>query len=138
MKSDQRAELSPKNPYYLERHRYYELKHFCLQYPIWKKARAGLIGLAERPEGLEAAIRSGISDPVPKIAEARIFYSDRIEMLEKAAKETDPVLWIYILHSVTQGLSYDKINAGTNVPCCRETFYILYRKFFWILNKLRM
>lgn len=27
-------ELSEKNPYWIERHRYYELKHFCLQYPI--------------------------------------------------------------------------------------------------------
>lgn len=33
-----RAELSEKNPYWIEKHRYYELKHFCLQYPIWKKA----------------------------------------------------------------------------------------------------
>lgn len=31
-----RPELSEKNPYWIERHRYYELKHFCLQYPIWK------------------------------------------------------------------------------------------------------
>lgn len=29
-----RAELSEKNPYWIEKHRYYELKHFCLQYPI--------------------------------------------------------------------------------------------------------
>ena len=26
-----RPELSEKNPYWIERHRYYELKHFCLQ-----------------------------------------------------------------------------------------------------------
>lgn len=30
-------ELSEKNPYWIERHRYYELKHFCLQHPLWKK-----------------------------------------------------------------------------------------------------
>ena len=39
-----RAELSEKNPYWIEKHRYYELKHFCLQYPIWKKAYAALDG----------------------------------------------------------------------------------------------
>lgn len=33
-----RAEVSEKNPYWIEKHRHYELKHFCLQYPIWKKA----------------------------------------------------------------------------------------------------
>ena len=35
-----RPELSEKNPYWIEKHRYYELKHFCLQYPIWRKAYA--------------------------------------------------------------------------------------------------
>lgn len=48
-----RPELSEKNPYWIERHRYYELKHFCLQYPIWKKAYAALDGLSRRPSDLE-------------------------------------------------------------------------------------
>ena len=33
-----RSELSPKNKYYIDKHRYYELKHFCLQYTEWKKS----------------------------------------------------------------------------------------------------
>ena len=44
-----RPELSEKNPYWIERHRYYELKHFCLQYPIWKKAYAALDGFSGLP-----------------------------------------------------------------------------------------
>ena len=32
-----RPELSKKNKYYIDKHRHYELKHFCLQYPDWKK-----------------------------------------------------------------------------------------------------
>ena len=47
-----RPELSEKNPYWIEKHRYYELKHFCLQYPIWKKAYLALDGLAKRPTDL--------------------------------------------------------------------------------------
>ena len=39
-----RPELSEKNPYWIEKHRYYELKHFCLQYPIWRKAYSVLDG----------------------------------------------------------------------------------------------
>lgn len=34
-----RAQISEKNKYYIDKHRHYELKHFCLQYPNWKKAR---------------------------------------------------------------------------------------------------
>lgn len=33
-----RPEVSEKNQYWIEKHRYYELKHFCLQYPIWRKS----------------------------------------------------------------------------------------------------
>ena len=32
-----RAELSKNNKYWISKHRYYELKHFCLQYPEWQK-----------------------------------------------------------------------------------------------------
>lgn len=31
----ERAQLSVKNPCHIPKHRYYELKHFCLQYPDW-------------------------------------------------------------------------------------------------------
>ena len=40
-----RPEVSEKNKYWIERHRYYELKHFCLQYYIWKRAYSALDGL---------------------------------------------------------------------------------------------
>ena len=32
-----RPEISEKSKYYIDKHRYYELKHFCLQYKEWKK-----------------------------------------------------------------------------------------------------
>jgi len=43
-----RPEVSDKSEYWVERHRYYELKHFCLQYPIWKKAYEALDGYSTR------------------------------------------------------------------------------------------
>ena len=97
-----RPELSEKNPYWIEKHRYYELKHFCLQYPIWKKAYLALDGLAKRPSDL--VLFSGqrdLSDPTAKCAEARIFYSNRMELVESVAEETDVVLGTYILQAVT-------------------------------------
>ena len=38
-----RPELSETNRYWIEKHRYYELKHFCLQYPLWRHAYNSLI-----------------------------------------------------------------------------------------------
>ena len=37
-----RADISKKNAYWIDKHRYYELKRFCLQYPIWAKSYAEL------------------------------------------------------------------------------------------------
>ncbi len=36
MGTDIRPEISRRSRYDISRHRYYELKHFCLQYPEWK------------------------------------------------------------------------------------------------------
>ena len=102
-----RPELSEKNPYWIEKHRYYELKHFCLQYPIWKKAYLALDGLAKRPTDLILfSNRQHLGDPTAKCAEARIFYSDRMDLVKLVAEETDAVLGTYILQSVTNGISY--------------------------------
>lgn len=133
-----RPEVSKKNQYWIERHRYYELKHFCLQYPIWKKAYAGLDGMSKRPADLEIfAKTSNISDPTARCAEAKLFYSNRIKMIERTAEETDVALSSYILKAVTEGVSYDHLKARLNIPCCKDTYYNLYRRFFWLLNKVR-
>ena len=137
MGTDLRAEISKKSEYWLDRHRYYELKHFCLQYPVWKKAYASLDGLSRRPDDLIKIQTSGISDPTVKCAESKAFFSARMEMVEKAAMETHPFLGSYILRGVTEGLSYDKLNAQEAVPCCKDTYYDFYRRFFWLLSKVR-
>ena len=130
-------DISKKNPYWIEKHRYYELKHFCLQYPIWKKAYESLDGLSKRPIDMDRFERNGISDPTANCAVAMIFYRERLDMIEKAALETDSELARYLLIGVTEGLSYDILRAKHNIPCCRNTYYELYRKFFWTLNKIR-
>ena len=85
-----RPELSTRSRYWIEKHRYYELKHFCLQYPIWKKARSALDGFSKMPiNSIPISKTNLISSPTEKCAEARLFYSDRIDMVEKIAKETD-------------------------------------------------
>ena len=134
-----RPELSEKNPYWLEKHRYYELKHFCLQYPIWRKAYVAIDGLSSRPSDFAMfKVKSTLGDPTAKCAMAKEFYSERTDMIQRVAEITDPVLGSYILKAVTEGLSYDILKARLEVPCCKDTYYELYRRFFWLLNKERM
>lgn len=133
-----RPELSRKNKYYVEKNRYFELKYFCLQYPIWKKAYLALEGLSSRPNDLEAISKTNrISDPTEKCAEARLRYSRLIEMVEQTAIETDSELYSYILTGVTEGCTYECLKSRLDIPCCRQTYYELYRKFFYLLNKVR-
>ena len=138
MSNKTRPELSKKNPYWLERHRYYELKHFCMQYPLWVKERAAIDGLVTTKYG--ASLYSpdpSSSDPTAKAADVRLFYTNRIEMVEEAARETDPVIGSYILAGVTCGVSYEALNARFTVPCGKDMYYELYRKFFWLLSRKR-
>lgn len=133
-----RAELSEKNPYWIEKHRYYELKHFCLQYPIWKKIYGSLDGLSGHSTGFTTmVVNSTLGDPTAKIGMARAYYSNRMKMLERTASRTDETLGIYILNGVTEGWSYDILKARLGIPCCKDTYYELYRRFFWLLNKER-
>lgn len=136
--STRKPELSRRNAYHIEKFRYLELKNFCRQYPIWKKAYQSLTELSHRPEDLHIFHKTGTcSDPTANCALARLFYSDRIKMVERVAMATDESLYPYILRAVTEGLSYDVLNVQMGVPCCRNVFYNLYRRFFWLLNKER-
>lgn len=48
-----------------------------------------------------------------------------------------PVYDPYILRGVTEGLSYNALKMQYAIPCCREVYYNLYRRFFWLLSKER-
>lgn len=133
-----RPELSEKNPYWIERHRYYELKHFCLQYPIWTKAYEAMNGLLGRPADLVSFGKmKHISNPTERIATMKAYYSERMDMIRKAAEKANGDLAEYIVRGVTEGLSYDVLKIKMDIPCCKDVYYESYRKFFWILNKMR-
>lgn len=130
-----RPEISARKPFWIERHRYYELKHFCLQYPTWRKARSALDGFGGMPMNAYPISKTNeISSSTERCAEERLFYSNRIDMVEKVARETDAGLGSYILRAVTEGISYDGLRMLLNMPCCKDTYYNLYRRFFWLLN----
>lgn len=138
MRETVRPELSKKNKYRIDKHRYYELKYFCLQYPLWKKAYHQLDGL--RLYSYDLTCVSGtneFSDITGKCVEERSIYFDKMKTVEKAAIETDPYLASYILKAVTEGLSFDYLKTILEIPCSKNTYYERYRKFFWVLDKSR-
>lgn len=131
-----RPELSNSNQYHLDKHRYYELKHFCLQYAEWKKLSDKATNVV-RGAG-EARSAEGVhSDPTSTLAVERMLYQSRIDFVETAASLSDPVLAPYILKSVTEGLSYPQLKARLDVPCGKDMWYDRYRRFFSILDILK-
>lgn len=131
-----RSEISKNKKYWIDPNRYYELKHFCLQYDVWKRAYLALDGFSRSPDG-DPIDGGDHSDPTPRCVEARYSFYKRMSMIEEAARETDVGLRDYILKAATQGLSYETLRTKYNIPCCRNDYYELYRKFFWILSQKR-
>lgn len=133
-----RAEISEKNKYWIDKHRHYELKHFCLQYPEWKRAYA-MFGDVNVPlstiDGFPTSNLPG--DPTAKRAVMRAYYADKIKMIERIAMETDRYLYGYLLKAVTEELSYTYLKSKLKIPCGRDMYYDRYRRFFWLLSKER-
>lgn len=135
-----RAEISSKNKYWIDKHRYYELKHFCLQYPLWVKAYDDIVTVAMNTTSL-IEVSSGNktpSDIVARNAIDKVTYSDRIDIIKKAAYDADCELSYYILRGVTEDLSFTYLKSRLGMPCCRDTYYDRYRRFFWLLSKSRL
>lgn len=134
-----RPQISEKSKYYIDKHRYYELKHFCLQYKEWKKGyelcNESIIfasNLEHSPSGC-----SGHSDLTAKYAMRCVEYAKRIHIIEKAAMEADKDLYMYLLKAVTEGLSYAYLKTKLDIPCGKDMYYDRYRRFFWLLSESR-
>ncbi len=132
-----RNEITKKSPYYIPKHRYLELKHYCLQYPEWKK-QYKLVSISPGSHQINDILdRSHYSDPTADKAMTLHKLSRQMEMIEKAAKITDPELSNYILMAVTEERNFEYLSLIKGIPCCRNTFYNRYRRFFWELDKIR-
>lgn len=132
-----RPEISKKSKYWISKHRYYELKHFCLQYDEWKDLYLKLDGLPVSKNFNRLPRRTDISNPTERVAIAKAEYAANMHLIEQAARETDPELSNYIFKAVTKGISYTTLITKYGIPCCKETYYDRYRRFFWILSRCK-
>lgn len=134
-----RPEISEKNKYYIDKHRYYELKHFCLQYKEWKKAyelcNDSIIFTTSLDNSSFGA--NTPSDLTAKYAIRQAEYASKIRMIEQAAMEADEFLYRYILKAVTEGLAYTYLKTSMDIPCGKDMYYDRYRRFFWLLSNAR-
>lgn len=133
-----RAEVSEKNPYRIPKHRYLELKHFCLQYPDWKTEYSGLLGIESLSSigGNKSRLKNTV-DKTSGTAIKRLYFADRMSMVERAALDSDESIYEYLLKGVTEERSYTYLKTYCNIPCSKDFYYDRYRRFFWLLDKIR-
>ena len=129
-----KSELSEKSKYWISRHRYYELKHFCLQYPEWRRLYADLEFKMEGKIGDRVA-SSAISDPTAKLGQMRADLKRAMELVERCALEADPILGKYVLKGVTRGITFVRLQMMEEIPCGKDLYYDCYRRFFWLLSQ---
>ena len=136
-----RPEIKPENPLYISRQRYYELKHFCLQYPEWKVQVCMIDGIQHQAPytDMPKSETNTIQDRTAAIAldKERESLEHKIDIVEKAAEYAGADLKDHILKGITEGLAYSILQLKTSIPCNRNEYYDRYRKFFWLLDKLR-
>ena len=129
-----RNELSKKNRYYLSKHRFLELKHFCLQYPEWKRLYLEGRSFGGSLTDLKACKDVEWSDPTANAVIFRENLAKKMKLVEDTIHETDPGIEDYIFKAVTEDLSYTYLRTVLNIPCSKNYYYDKYRKFFYILS----
>lgn len=124
--------------YGISKNRYAELKAFCLQYEEKKsKIKYGIS--AAQYDGQPKAHTTG--SQTERQAMDNVIYMKDCAMIEEAAIRTNPEIWRYIVKSVTLGLSYEFIeydNEQGKIPMCRRDFYGTRKKFYAILNEMKL
>ena len=138
-KTNVRPEVSKKKDYYIPKNRYYELKHFCLQYPEWEREYAALDSLSKAPvEQEKTGKTNNISNPVENCAERMEYYMSRMRLIEDAAKiAVGGDLWRIVVVAVTRERPYEWLAQHYTLPVGRDGWYALYRCFFWHLDRTR-
>lgn len=108
--------------YALSKHRFYELKHFCLQYPEWKQ-------LYSDSDGWPEEISKNEGDTTSKDGITRAELWKNMSLILNACKDTGYEEWPMLFNYIS---GIDKVSNNKS-----ELFFYYYRKFFWILSKRR-
>lgn len=134
MSTDIRPEVSKKKDYWIPKHRYYELKHFVMQYPEWMEYLANTNGLVKGTRTDEDKVQLGaVSDPTWLAVERRAHYIWAMRLVEHTAELTDPKYGKIIMDHLIKEDGYN--NVKDSIKLSRSEYYRLYRKFFWILDQ---
>ena len=130
-----RNDISRSNPYYISKHSYLMAKHFALQYNDWKKMRYEIESRIGYGFNAERNQNGPILRPVELAQEKAEKYSFKMGLIEQAAKIAGGDIWEFVLLGVTTECNYEFLRLVKGIPCCKDVYYKMYRKFFWVLDQ---
>ena len=123
--------------YGISKHRYEELKAFCLQYEEKKmKINRGINSVAN--DGMPKGNFKG--NPIESSAIRNVMLQKDCEMIEQAAIAASPEIYQYIIKSVTNDLSYPFVEYDERlgrIPVGKTDFYGYRRLFYHYLDVLK-
>ena len=119
----------------LSKHRYYELVHWCLQYPEWEQMIRTIKFIPDvnqtQSRKSKWNAKRGTEEAGAILAEA----SSNMELIKRICRETSKELYSWVLLAVTKGMSFTELKMQYGIPCERDMFYDRRRKFFLLLDK---
>lgn len=111
-----------KTEYTISKHRFYELKHFCLQYPEWKQ-------LYSDSDGWPKEISKNEGDTTSKDGITRAGLSQNMSLIVRTCKDTGYDEWLSLLNYIS--------GIDRSAESKSEEFFYYYQKFFWLLSRRR-
>lgn len=123
--------------YGINKHRFLELKHHCLQYQDWRRELANMQDTVKAIQyGKEGKGSPSIGSATESLAIRRTELEEKCKTIEQTAIEADPELYQYIIEGVTTDYAtYRYLKDAKKIPCGDQKYYRTRRKFYWLLSK---
>ncbi|MBQ6384731.1 MAG: hypothetical protein IJJ38_00990 [Lachnospiraceae bacterium] len=129
---------SKSNPYWLSKHNFLMVVHFCLQYPEWQRekeeilldAQASGIRYTDMPKGTAFD-----PDPTMEAGGRLAELSRRIDIINKTAYEISPQLARWLIKGVTENLSYESLRSAHGLPCGDKQYRKIRQRFYYEVSK---
>lgn len=126
---------SEKSKYYLPKHTYLHVLHWCLQYKDWA---AELSVLPDTSKGItydkERVQTSNSFDATQDTAIKRAELAEKKELLEQTIREVDASIYDYLLLSIGYGFTeYQLKDKG--MPCGHRYFSERRQRVYYLVNQ---
>ena len=121
----------------ISRERYYELLHFCRQYPEWKKSAASLLGTSAQRYSTEAHAAGTVSDPTERAAVKRETYLRRIQIVDMAAINAGDKWCDTLIRNICYGVPLAAIDPIMMPTSNRNAYFAMKKKCFVLLDALQ-